>query len=1143
MKNQMFKTVCLALAIVMGGLMAQAFPTSQFASTSKLASGHWVKVSIPTTGIYELTYAELREMGFSNPENVRVYGQGGNVMSEILDGSAIDDLQRVPVRRVHDKICFYGLGPVSFTLVRNNNADYFTRTLNTYSTAGYYFLVDEGGDEFAVLEGENNADANVDRDNSVDYYYHELDRVSPSLSGKVMLGESLLAAPYTVTLTTPRIQSTQPMAVQSSVAAMVNSGSSNITNTINGTRVSTYSTSTQFEVPWSADEIYYDLKAPVGFITPPEMDGGLTLSVSLTGGDLKLGLLDYTILSYKQSNELPGDAEANQLRMGLTGLNIDERILISNADDDAEVWEVSNGRDPMRYSLMDAGNGQRAFAPNTLSSAKMYVAFNPSKTLMKISGYENVNNQNLHGMEVPDLLIITEKSIVDQAERLADIHRQADGIDVAVVDQEEVFNEFSSGTPDAMAYRLLCKMLYDRDNVKFKNLLLLGTGSYDNRQLLNKRQCSLLAYESDESGLETSTYASDDFFGMLDDNSGQTISTTMLSIGVGRITCTSPEQCRTDIDKLERYLLSPNYEPWRNEVMVMGDDYDNGLHEFQAEGLCNIIDANTDSTMANNRVFLRQFYRPDYATKGQDAGKCKQSTEAVKSHLQDGQYFVTYVGHAGAGGLTKRSGMWNNVRILSTSYEHLPVMSMACCNTARWDNAGDFIGMAENMLHKSDGGVIAVMSSGRSCLATDNDALNQAFINALFCYEREGEFTTIGQAYKEAKRSFGSRIPNTNKLTFNLLGDPAIRFKYPKELFKVVSLNGEAVRQDTQVESGVMQRLDIVAHVLRPGTNEIDATFNGDGVATLFGEEAYDRTLTQNVYVSGQSRTVTRDVHYPREKIAQVAGRVVNGVFEGTIIVPTSVTLSGNPGAIKMFAHRDDSDEMVNGRFTNLVLDSYDPEKAVADDAAPVIDALYFDEAPDFESGDLVDADVTLRIKAHDDVALNTSRGEVSGSMMLVIDGKVSSPQAYDYATSSDNGRRVEVVVPMSGLSAGEHTLLYSVYDVAGKKATKSVTFFVGTKFDNALTVAQNPASTQAVFDYTSAVDGTVTVKVFDNVGNLVWKADNAQFPLQWNLKNSQGQRVPAGVYKVAATAVSGVSSSGTSYQELIVVEPYHTSN
>ena len=202
MKNQMFKTVCLALAIVMGGLMAQAFPTSQFASTSKLASGHWVKVSIPTTGIYELTYAELREMGFSNPENVRVYGHGGNVMSEILDGSAIDDLQRVPVRRVHDKICFYGLGPVSFSLVRNNNADYFTRTLNTYSTAGYYFLVDEGGAEFEVLEGENNADANVDRDNSVDYYYHELDRVSPSLSGKVMLGESLLAAPYTVTLTT-----------------------------------------------------------------------------------------------------------------------------------------------------------------------------------------------------------------------------------------------------------------------------------------------------------------------------------------------------------------------------------------------------------------------------------------------------------------------------------------------------------------------------------------------------------------------------------------------------------------------------------------------------------------------------------------------------------------------------------------------------------------------------------------------------------------------------------------------------------------------------------------------------------------------------------------------------------------------------
>lgn len=1143
MKSLFIKTIGLALAITLGGAVCQAFPTSQFVTTSKLASGKWVKVTVPTTGAYELTYDELREMGFSNPEAVRIYGHGGNVMSEILDGSFIDDLQLVPVLRAHDKICFYGLGPVSFTLMRNSNSDYFTRTLNTYTTAGYYFLTEENRDELTMLEGENSSSASRDRAYSLDYYYHEVDRVSPSLSGKVMLGENLLGDGYTVTLNNPRIKVDTAMAVQSSVAALVNEGTVELINEINGTRVSSYSGSKTFSVPWSADETYYDIKAPVGFITPTASAGGdLTLKVGLTSGNLKIGLLDYTILTYKQRNELPGDEESNQLRMGLTGLEIDERVLLSGAGEEAEVWEVSNALDPMRYSLMDVGDGVRAFAPNTLSSAKMYVALDPSKTLMKVSGYEPVANQNLHGMAVPDLLIITDSSIMDQAERLAQIHRDVDGIDVAVVDQQQVFNEFSSGAPDVMAYRLLCKMLYDRDNVKFKNLLLLGTGSYDNRQLLNKRECSLLSYESDESSVETSTYASDDFFGMLDDNSGENVAQSLLSIGVGRITSTSPAQCKSDIDKIERYLRSPDYGSWRNEVMVMGDDYDNGLHEFQAEGLSNIVDANTDSTMVNNRVFLRQFYRPDYATKGQDAGKCVQSTEAVRSHLQNGQFLMTYVGHAGAGGLTKKSGMWNNVRILSTSYEHLPVVSMACCNTARWDNAGDFIGMAENMLHKSDGGAIAVMSSGRSCIATDNDALNSAFIDALFSYEKDGEFKTLGEAYKAAKRSFGTRT-NTNKLTFNLLGDPAIRFKYPKELFKVVSLNGEALRADATVTTGVMQRLDIVAHVYKPGTNEIDTSFNGDGVATLLGEEAYDRSLTQNVIVNGRTTTVTRDIHYPREKIAQVEGRVVNGVFEGSIIVPTSVTVSGTAGAIKMYAHRDDSDEMVNGRFTNLILESYDAEKAVSDDAAPVIDALYFDEAPQFESGDLVDANVTLRIKAHDDLALNTSQGAVSGSMLLVIDGKVSSPKVYDCVRTSDNGRRAEVTMPLSGLSAGEHTLQYTVYDVMGKKASKAVTFYVGTQFDNALTVERNPASTQATFNYTTSLDGTVTVKVLDNVGNLVWKAENAQFPLQWNLKDLNGQRVPAGVYKVAATAVSGVSSGGTAYQELIVVEPYHSSN
>lgn len=1142
MTNFLKKSFCLAIAALALTATAWALPASQFAGESRLASGKWVKVAIPTTGVYELTYDELQEMGFANPAGVRVYGNGGNVMSEILDGSAVDDLKAIPVKRFDNKICFYALGPVAFAINRNSNADYFTRTLNTYSTQGYYFLTEETGEELTVLEGTNNEEASNDRSTSIDYFYHEEDLTSPSRSGKVMLGESLLNGNLTFTINNPRINTNAPMAVISRIAALVTDGTATLSNTINSEKVTSYNTSTTFSVPWDS-ETYYTALGPTGFITPStDTQGQIELKVGLSGSSLKLGLLDYVVLSYRQDNILPGDDEYNQLRMGITGLNAIDRIMLQNADNNTQVWEVSTPRDPMSFPLVDMGDGTRAFAPNTLASSKMFVAFDPTKTLLKVAGYEAVANQNLHGMATPDMLIITDAAIMDQAQRIADAHHEVDGIDVAVVDQNKVFNEFSSGTPDAMAYRLLCKMLYDRDSNKFKNLLLLGTGSYDNRRLLANQPCSLLAYESDESGEETSTFASDDFFGMLDDNSGQYVARTLLSIGVGRISSRSYEQCKSDVDKLVNYLHNGNYEPWRNNVLVLGDDYDSGLHEFQAEGLNNTIDNNTDSTLVNNRLFVRQYYRPDYASKGEEAGACKQGTEALKSFLESGQYFMTYVGHAGSGGITKKAGLWSSTKVNSTSYANLPIVSMACCNTARWDDVGNYMGLCETMLHKADGGAIAVMSSGRSCLATDNDALNRAFVNALFCYASKGEYTTIGEAYKEAKRSFGTST-NTNKLTFNLLGDPAIRFVYPKELFKVVSLNGTDATDEVTIESGVMQELDIVAHVFKAGTDAIDTDFNGNAAAMIYGPENYDRSLTGSVYTNGRSSTVTRDIHYSREHIATVEGRVVNGVFNGKLVIPASAMVNGDKCVLKMYAHRDNSEDMVNGRYANLVLKNYDESKALADNEAPVIDAIYFSEAPDFASGDIIDANVTLRIEASDDVALNTTRGGVAGTMSLTIDGAASTPAAYDCVVTSNDNKNASLTLPLSGLSAGEHTLQFTIYDASGKMATRNAVFYVNAKIDAALTVATQPAVDEARFDYDGAVDGDVTVRVLDVVGNLVWKADKASFPLTWNLKDLNNKRVPAGVYKVISTTVAGTASAGTQAQELIVVDPLRKSN
>ena len=115
-----------------------------------------------------------------------------------------------------------------------------------------------------------------------------------------------------------------------------------------------------------------------------------------------------------------------------------------------------------------------------------------------------VANQDLHGAATPDMLIITNSILFNQAERLAEFHRTTDGMDVLVVDQQQVFNEFSSGVRDAMAYRMICKMFYDRDPEKFQYMLLFGNGTYDNRMIYtNEASEQLVTYQSDASNSQT----------------------------------------------------------------------------------------------------------------------------------------------------------------------------------------------------------------------------------------------------------------------------------------------------------------------------------------------------------------------------------------------------------------------------------------------------------------------------------------------------------------------------------------------------------------------------------------------------------------------------------------------------------------
>ena len=90
------------------------------------------------------------------------------------------------------------------------------------------------------------------------------------------------------------------------------------------------------------------------------------------------------------------------------------------------------------------------------------MAVNTSGSFSGVESMGEIPNQNLHALNEIDMVIIVpdRTAFVQQAERLAQAHREKSGLTVEVVKSSQVYNEFSSGTPDATAYRRLMKMLY-----------------------------------------------------------------------------------------------------------------------------------------------------------------------------------------------------------------------------------------------------------------------------------------------------------------------------------------------------------------------------------------------------------------------------------------------------------------------------------------------------------------------------------------------------------------------------------------------------------------------------------------------------------------------------------------------------------
>lgn len=1105
--------------LIMSSFHALALSPDHFTSISKLATGKWFKIRVDETGVHEITREQLVEMGFNDMNKIKIFGKGGYVLDEILTESLPDDLSQIPTFISDDKVIFYAHGAVELTANATSSHPYYTGKVNPYSLYGYYFVTDD--DRFQCMNvtsapSTESNETSINVEECYDFIYHNKDIYSFLNSGKIFYGENLLYD-YDLNFTMPYYIEETPVTLAFSIGSNVDMAST-VSANINGT-----------DIPLSSNKLAkigtfneFEICSPMGYSTDIKSTDNYSLKINIKDTGINSARLDYFSVTYKKHTIFP--ANDSQMRMAFANPALQWNIILKNATDDIIVWDITTGTPKTQHNL-SVSNGTATFSPATASSWLQYVAFKPSKKLKSIHIESFVENQNLHGMTTPDMVVIYPKNFKQYAEKIADLHHTYDNFDVITVEDKKIFNEFSSGAQDATAYRLFLKMLYDRNPKKLKYLLLLGCGSYDNRKITGeKSENQLLTYQSNDSHGTVSSYVTDDYFGFLADNSGKSLPSDILSISVGRIPAKTAEDADNAISKTIDYVISDNNELWRSNILIMSDQGDDNLHTIQAVGIENIL----HNVLKGNPLYINKIYQEWYTRTSlseNNNGTENYGRDKLENILKEGVLYTTYIGHAGPIAFTKGYRLWNSSKVKNIKYPYLPFFSIAACETAQFDNDGRSI--SEELILAQDGGAIGVLSAARTVYSSQNDKLNQALSQYMFSLKEDGSYRTIGEAAMEAKKAFGTAY-NYNKLSFTLFGDPAVKFRFPVNSCKITAINGISTIEKN-ISISPMTTVNIEGHINTTNGN-IDTSFNGNVTVTLYDNEILYKNLTQ------PSDTTKYPSFYPREKLCHTTAAVRNGIFNVNLTLPINCTASGKAGLITVFAKSEDN-RIVSGSEENFTISAFDVNNTINDGKAPKISGVFID-GQNAKNRVYTTSNPIISFEATDNIAINTKPDDIQGSMKLIIDnGKINVQSLSNYTISSDNGKTIKGNINLHNLSAGKHSVYLEISDVAGNTASKEYIFYVVEDNLNCnLSVSNDVVRDNVLIDLETEFDiDNCCIYIRDNANNTILVNEINSSSYTWNLKDGKGNRVSPGRYTIFAT-FNGDNGNGTTDPIKIIV-------
>ena len=752
-----------------------------------------------------------------------------------------------------------------------------------------------------------------------------------------------------------------------------------------------------------------------------------------------------------------------------------------------------------------------------------------------------ITNQDHHADAQADMVIIVPASqkFTDQAERLKSLHETYDNLRVNIVPADELYNEFSSGTPDATAYRRYMKMLYDRaesDADMPRYLLMFGDGAWDNRMLSSDwRSLSpedfLLCYESENSYSQFYSYVTDDYFCLLDDDEGD-VTRQGIDAAVGRLSARTANEAKIVVDKIYDYRTNAHAGAWQNTLCFMGDDGDNNLH---------MTDADTVATSVHNLYpdfDIKKIYWDAYTRVSTSTGnRFPEVEDLVRQQMQAGALVMNYSGHGSVYIMSHEQSVKKSYFSERMSLR-LPLWVTASCDIMPFDGQQENFG--ELAMFNDYGGSIAFFGTTRTVYSRYNRLINKAFMRYVLS-SPNGKRMSMGEAVRQAKNGFASsgiEMERINRMHYALLGDPALILAAPTLQATVDSINGQLV--SAQTGSSICQ-LKAGSVVTVKGHIEGQPSFNG--LVTFIVRDVEEK-------VSGKQNdaSTTYAFTFKDRPNTIYTGRdsVKNGEFTIRFSVPQDISYSDKTGLFLVYAVSSDKTQEAHGRNENFTLSG--SVEGVNDGIGPSI--YCYLNSDRFNNGGTVNSTPYFYAELSDKDGINVAGSGIGHDLELIIDGDMNKTynlnEYFQYNFGDYCSGNVGYSLPE--LTSGEHKLLFRAWDVQNNSSTAELTFMVDARQEPSLQsviCTKNPATTYTQFIVTHDRNGSsmdVELEIFDTSGRKLWGKTESGIPtdntytIDWDLTTSSGSRLRTGVYLYRVLISSNGSSQASEAKKLIVL-------